>query len=211
MGKFSTKVVDVNGYVINVECEDYEEFSELLRIMHNEENVNPYVYSQNMHIAPVAKGEGVALDSTYQDENLVAEAEALGGVITQPGLDMGDGTNFLGQKNLKAKATSVKDGDSYLIGASSYSYDPPTFNADKTVAKPAEIRFYNKHGKYPACTHNFAGKGEAIFQQVFGDWQPEVGSKVPMPNGGVWLYIVCSGKTDHGNPYQNLRGKKEIG
>ena len=206
MGKFSTKVVDTRGYVIDIECDTYEELSELLEIIHNDKDTEtiPYLYSQNMWIdQSMAQQVGLDLDTQVKTTKVDH--------VSQPGLDMGDGTNHLGEKNMKAKATTVKDNDSYLIGASSYSYDAPVYAKDSNeIVKPAEIRFYNKHSKYPACTNNFAGKGEQYFREVFGDWEPEVGSKVPMPDGGVWLYIVCSGQTSSGNPYQNLRGKRSI-
>ena len=201
MGKYSTKAVR-NGFVITIEEEDYETFENLIDLLAKESAVIPYLYSQNMYVdQSMAQEVGMELDT---------QVVATQSVVSQPGLNMGDGTNHLGEKLKKAKATTVKVNDSYLIGASSYSYDAPVYAKDSNeIAKPAEIRFYNKHSKYPACTNNFAGKGEQYFREVFGDWEPEVGSKLPMPEP-VYLYIVCSGNTDQNNPYQNLRGKKAV-
>jgi len=110
---------------------------------------------------------------------------------------IGDGSMYLGILLKKPKVAECPVGYSYEIVADAFSADEK------------EIRFYNEHADYPACTHNWKSDfGKEKFAEIFPGWTPQRGSKVKLTNP-VKLYVKGEGTTSEGNAYQNLKSAEK--
>ena len=103
------------------------------------------------------------------------------------------GSMYLGIKTKKPKVAECPQGYSYDIIVNAYSADEK------------EIRFYNDHAEYPACTHNWKSDyGKEKFEEIFPNWTPQRGSKIKLTTP-VKLFVKGEGETSEGNAYQNLK------
>ena len=180
-----TKAVRQDGFVISLTAKAETIFDAYEDLAHTIDvnELEPWVESRNL----------VGTEPYQAPTSMVDEALSLGA----------EQVNFLGRKKFPPKPSETQIGDAYEVVANLYSFDEEG------------IRFYrNDDGtisKYPVAKINFAGKGRDIFEQVFGDWQPEVGSKIPMPESV--LYIQCGPNVTpapHNNPYHNVRGVTRV-
>ncbi len=164
-------------------------------------DAKPWADRNNIYVKPdlieqadeIPFGEPVQSLATEPDDIFADPPQ----VPPAPTTTLEDGTQYLGIKTQKPKVADCLVGQSYEILVDSYSTDD------------REIRFYNEHSQYPACTHNLSSeKGREIFTEIFSDWIPKAGSKVKLTNP-VLLYIVGGGQTSEGNAYQNLKSAKK--
>ena len=182
-----TKAVNKEGFVFDIIAKQdslSDAWEDISYVLNDETNkLQPWVDSRNL----------VGTEPYQAPTSMVDEALSLGA----------EQVNFLGRKKYPPKPSETQVGDAYEVVGNLYSYDEEG------------IRFYLQEedtvSKYPVAKINFAGKGREIFEQVFGDWQPEVGSKISMPKSV--FYIQCGPNVTpapHNNPYHNVRGVTRI-
>ena len=151
----------------------------------------------------------LASESAFPEEGVVGLAKEMGGVdsalpeneqdnpFAPEAAKLDDESMYLGIKMKKPKVADCPQGYSYEIVANEYSADEK------------EIRFYNEHSDYPACTHNWKSDfGKERFAEIFPNWTPQRGSKIKLTNP-VKLYVKGEGTTSEGNAYQNLKSAEQ--
>ena len=177
-----------------------------------DDGYSPFVSYYNKSEAVVGAPEDIltediaGLDSPFAPSTVVDLAKELGGVEPSPqmiedafpkdAVPVGD-SMYLGIKVKKPKVAECPQGYSYEIVVNSYSADEK------------EIRFYNEHSDYPACTHNWKSDfGKEKFAEIFPNWTPQRGSKIKLTTP-VKLFVKGEGTTSEGNAYQNLKSAEQ--
>ena len=189
-----TTVVTPSGHVISVTSRDggevEESYKNISAFLADHEHLTPYHQYRNQYMGDAQVDDiELAVAREAKEKGLVETAEALGGVVKT---QLEDGTNYLGLKKYKPKASDVVEGDSYEVMATSYSNDG------------TKVDFYGSEGQYPVASHQITGTWKETFDKIFNNWEPKEGSKIALTTP-TKLYIVCSGAKSTGNPYHNIR------